>query len=95
VVVAAPATRDDTGHEFCFALICFLVGGPYNLGHDLVVGREVTDRVRARRVAGELERLAAAPAEIYLAAIATPAGLGHPLRSPETLEEWRFVPDPC
>jgi hypothetical protein len=47
----------------------------------------VADRIGARGIAGELKRLAAATAEIDLAAITTPARLRHPLRSPEALEE--------
>src|SRR5699024_9828669 len=43
-----------------------LVGGSHRVGHDLVVGREVADRVGARRVAGERERLAAAAPEVDL-----------------------------
>jgi hypothetical protein len=53
------------------------------------------DRIGARGIAGELKRLAAATAEIDLAAVTTPARLRHPLRSPEALEEGRLPPDPC
>jgi len=37
------------------------------LGDPCVVGRQVTDRIGRRRIAGEREGLAAAAAEIYFA----------------------------
>jgi hypothetical protein len=54
----------------------------------------VADRIGARGIAGELKRLAAATAEIDLAAITAPARIWHPVRSPEALEEGRLLPDP-
>src|SRR5919197_3477392 len=51
-------------------------------------------RIGAGGVAGELERLAAAPAEVDLAAGAASARIRHPVRPAETLEERRFRPDP-
>src|ERR1700761_3932960 len=71
-----------------------LVGLAHRRGHDLVIGGELADRVGPRRVAGELERLAAAAAEVELAAVAAPAGIGHPVRAPEGLEDRGLVPDP-
>src|SRR5688572_3192346 len=71
-----------------------LVGGPYRRGDDVVVGGQVADRVRARGVAGELERLTAAAAEIDLSALAAAAGVGHPVRAAEALEGLRPLPDP-
>src|SRR3954465_10973675 len=54
----------------------------------------MTYRISAGGVAGELERLAAAPAEVDLTPEAALAGLRHPVRPAETLEERRFRPDP-
>jgi hypothetical protein len=51
-------------------------------------------RIGAGGVAGELERLAAAPAEIDLTPGAASARLRHPVRPAETLEDRRFRPDP-
>src|SRR3954452_2305496 len=45
------------------------VGGPHRLGHQPVVGGEVADRIGPGGVAGELERLAPAAAEVQLAAV--------------------------
>jgi hypothetical protein len=64
-----------------------VVGGLYRRGDEAVVGREVTDGIGSGRVACQLECLAAASAEIDLAAIAAPAWVGHPACSAEALEE--------
>src|SRR5919199_45692 len=71
-----------------------LVGGGHRLGHQPVVGREVADRVGAGGVAGELEGLAPAAAEVELAAVAAAAGLGHPVGPAEALEQRGPLPDP-
>lgn len=63
------------------------VRGPHRFRHDPVIGGEVADRVGAGGVAGEQERLAAAPAEVELAPVTAPAGLWHPVRSAKALEE--------
>src|SRR5689334_4510511 len=54
----------------------------------------MADRIGAGGVAGELERLTAAPAEVDLTPVAASARLRHPVRPAETLEERRFRPDP-
>ena len=64
------------GNEQQVGRPCLRVRGPHRLGHERVVGGQVADRVGAGGVAGELERLAAAPAEVQLAAVAAPAGSG-------------------
>src|SRR4051794_18052456 len=71
-----------------------LVGRAHRLGHEPVVGSEVADRVGPGGVAGELERLAPAAAEVELAAVAAPARFGHPVRAAEGPEQRRLVPDP-
>jgi hypothetical protein len=63
-----------------------LVGRPHGAGHDVVIGCEVADRVGAGGVAGELEGLAAAAAEVDLAAVTAPAGLRQPVRPAEPPE---------
>ena len=64
-----------------------LVGGSYGFGHNVVIRGQVADRIGAGRVAGELERLATAPAEVEFAAVATSARIRHPVRSAEAPEE--------
>ena len=59
-----------------------------------MIGREMTDRIGAGGIAGELEGLAAAAAEVELAPVAAPAGVRHPVRPAEALEEGRLAPDP-
>src|ERR671926_1834829 len=59
-----------------------LVGGGHRLGHQPVIGREVADRVGAGGVAGELEGLAPAAAEVELAAVAAAAGGGRSVGAP-------------
>src|SRR3954451_1605465 len=51
-------------------------------------------RIGTGGVAGRLEGLAAAPAEVDLAAGAASARIRHPVRPTETLEQRRFRPDP-
>src|SRR5882762_5513323 len=63
------------------------------LGQAPALGREVTDRVGGRRVAGQREGLAAAAAPIYLAALARAAGLEHPIGPAEPVEGVGFAPD--
>src|SRR3954470_18469989 len=63
------------------------VGGGPPPGHEPVVRRQVADRVRAGGVAGEQEGLAAAAAEVDLAARAAPTRVLHPVRPAEGLEE--------
>src|SRR5918998_3440748 len=71
-----------------------LVRGGHGRGHDPVVGREVADRIRASGIAGQLEGLAAAAAEVEVPALAAAAGLGHPIRPAEALEQLGPFPDP-
>jgi hypothetical protein len=73
--------------ECCFARPRHLVGSPYRFGHDPVIGGEVADRVGACGIAGELECLAAAPAEVEFAAGAASARIWHPICSAKALEE--------
>jgi hypothetical protein len=63
------------------------VSGLYRRGDEAVVGGEVTDGVGSGGVACQLECLAAASAEIDLAAIAASAWIWHPACSAEALEE--------
>src|SRR5882757_5218671 len=70
------------------------VGRAHGLLHQLVVRGQMTYRVGAGRVAGELERLAPAATEVDLTAVAAPARVRHPVRAPETLEQRRLRPDP-
>ena len=70
------------------------IGRPYRGGHDLVIGGQMTDRIGARRIAGQLERLAAAATEIELAAVTATAGFRHPARATEALEDGGMCPDP-
>src|ERR687895_641703 len=71
-----------------------LVGGPHRFGHDLVIGRQVTDRIGPGGIARELERLAAAAAEVQLAAFAAAARIRHPICPAKALEGGRLLPDP-
>ena len=64
-----------------------MVGGLYRRGDEAVVGGEVTHGVGSGGVACQLECLAAASAEIDLAAIAALAWIRHPACSAEALEE--------
>ena len=64
-----------------------VIDGLYRRVDEAVVGREVTDGIGSGGVAGQLECLAAASAEIDLAAIAAPAWIGHPVCSAEALEQ--------
>src|SRR3954467_10429781 len=73
----------------------YLVGRPHPFTPDRVVRRQMADRIGAGGIAGEQERLAAAPAEVDLAAVTASARLGHPGRPPETLEGRRLGPDLC
>src|SRR5574341_2245605 len=82
------------GDEWRLARPLRLVGGPNRVGDDPVIRREVADRVGPGGIAGELERLAAAPAEVQFAAVAATARLRHPVRPAEALEEGRPLPDP-
>src|SRR6202012_1309647 len=70
------------------------VGRSHGGGHDLVIRGQLADRVGPGRVAGQLERLTAAAAEVELAAVTAPAGVGHPVRAPEGLEDRGLLPDP-
>ena len=62
-------------------------GRPDRGGHELVIGGQLAYRVGPGRVAGELERLAAAAAEVEFAAVTAPAGIGHPVGAAEGLED--------
>jgi hypothetical protein len=75
------------GGEYWFTRLRRLVGGPHRLGHDLVIGGKVADRIGAGRIAGELECLATAPAEIELTAVAAPARIWHPFCSAKAPEK--------
>lgn len=76
-----------SGSEYCFTWPRHLVGSLHRFGHDPVIGGEVADWIGARGIAGELECLAAAPAEVELAAVAASARIWHPVCSTKALEE--------
>jgi hypothetical protein len=75
------------GNQGHFTWPRHLVRGSHRFGHDPVVGREVADRIRAGGIAGERKCLAAAAAEVDLAAVAAPARFGHPVCAAKALEE--------
>src|SRR5579875_2271749 len=90
----SPCAGMGPGDEHRLTRARLLAGRPYRFGHDPVVGREVADRVGAGGIAGELERLAAAAAEVKVAALAAPAWLSHPVRAAEALEKRGTLPYP-
>src|ERR1035437_6336946 len=56
--------------------------------------RERARRISHRGVSRQQESLAAAASEIFAAAIATAARLGHPVFATKVEERGRFLPDP-
>src|SRR6266516_184354 len=89
------AVRMQPGDERRSGRPCAGVGGPHRCCDKPVVGGEVADGVGSGRVARQLKCLAAASAEIDLAAVAAPAWVRHPACSAEALEEGGPLPDPC
>src|SRR6266478_2563616 len=63
-----------------------LGGALDRLGHEMVVGRQIADRIRIGRIAGEEVGLAAAPAEIAGLLRAAPARLLHPAIAAKVIE---------
>src|SRR6185437_9611159 len=70
-----------------------LLRASQSLGYEMMVGRELTDRIRVRRVAREEIRLATATAEVPPALRAAAARLLHPVLAAVMVECRRFVPD--
>jgi len=62
--------------------------------HDRAIWREFAHWVGIPSAAGEQSSLTTATAEINFFLGATPAWLGHPFRSAESIETFRLPPDP-
>src|SRR5229473_3841146 len=60
----------------------------------MVQGCQLADRIGRTRIARQQKGLAAAPAEIFFAAVARAAGLGHPLLATKFLKCFGTLPDP-
>src|SRR5882724_11932181 len=69
-----------------------LAGFVARRGDECVIGRELADRVGRALVAGQLERLAAAAAEVDRPALAARARLFHPRFAAEVPEALRLEP---
>ena len=72
------------------------VAGHRSVGHggldEMVIGSQLAHRVRARRVAGEQERLAAATTVIDITQLAIATRIRHPIDAAEGIERVRVTP---
>ena len=62
--------------------------------HDCAIWRQFTYRICIRSISGQQRGLTTAAAKIDFFLWTTPAGLGHPFRPTESVEAFRFTPNP-
>src|SRR5262245_47167387 len=71
-----------------------VTGARDSFGYEMMVRREVADRIGVRRVSGEEVRLTATAAEVLRLLGTAPARLLHPGVAAKAIEAGRIEPDP-